>query len=137
MHQAHAAQHVRRLGELDVVVADDLDAVAPRVEKVEKPPGQRLNPCIGQRRANRFLVVDHKSEMPAVVSGLGAAFLQREELVAEIDEGRAVALAAKLKIEQSAVESQSLFNIADFESDMIETDGARFSRLGHRTLREL
>ena len=36
MRQAHAAQYVRRLGELDVVVADDLDAVAPRIEEVEK-----------------------------------------------------------------------------------------------------
>jgi hypothetical protein len=34
MRQSHAAQHVRRLGELKVVVADNLYAVAPWVEKV-------------------------------------------------------------------------------------------------------
>ena len=34
--QAHASQDMRCLGELDVVVADDLDAVAPRVEEVQE-----------------------------------------------------------------------------------------------------
>ena len=49
MRQSHAAQHVRRLGELDIVRADDLDAVAPWVEKIEKGPGKRLNPRVGHR----------------------------------------------------------------------------------------
>ena len=62
MRQSHAAQHVRRLGELDIVVADDLDAIAPRVEKVEKRAGQGLDPRIGQRLADGILVVDHKSK---------------------------------------------------------------------------
>src|SRR5262245_980188 len=37
--EPHAAQHIRCLGELDVVVADDLDAVAPWVEEIEKLTG--------------------------------------------------------------------------------------------------
>ena len=73
--------------------------------------------------------------MAAVVGGLGAAFLEREELIAQIDEGRGVALAPKLEVEQSTVEGQSLFDIADLERDMIETDGACFARVEHRTLR--
>ena len=36
--EAHAAQHVRRLGELDVRILDDLDAVAPGVEEIEERP---------------------------------------------------------------------------------------------------
>src|SRR5208282_1807029 len=36
IRQSHAAQHVRRLGELDVVVANDLDAVAPGIAEVEE-----------------------------------------------------------------------------------------------------
>src|SRR5258706_13316692 len=32
--KAHAAQHVGGLGELDVVVADDLDAVAPGIAEI-------------------------------------------------------------------------------------------------------
>ena len=41
--QSHPAQHVRRFAELDVVVADDLDAVAPRVLEVEKSAGKNLD----------------------------------------------------------------------------------------------
>src|SRR2546423_727220 len=137
MRQPHAAQHVQRLGELDVVVADDLDAIAPRVEKVEKPAGQRLNARVSQRFADCVLIVDHQSKMAPVVSALGTALLEREELVAQIDEGRGRALTPKLEIEQSTVKSQSLFDITDLESDMVEANGARFSRFGHRILRQL
>ena len=38
---AHAFQHIRRFRELDVLVADDLDAVAPGIEEIEEAPGQR------------------------------------------------------------------------------------------------
>src|SRR5882724_1213241 len=137
MRQPHAAQYVWRLGELDVVVTDDLDAVAPRIEKVEKPTGEGLDARVGQRLADGVLVVDHKPKMAAVISGLDAALLQREKLIAKIDEGRGAALAPKFEIEQSAVESQSLFNVTDLESDMIETNGARLSCLGHRALQQL
>jgi hypothetical protein len=34
MRQTHATQHIGSLSELDVVIADDLDAVAPGVAKV-------------------------------------------------------------------------------------------------------
>jgi hypothetical protein len=56
MRQSHAAQDVRRLGELDIVVTDNLDAIAPWVEKVEKRAGQRLDACFGQRLADDILV---------------------------------------------------------------------------------
>jgi hypothetical protein len=39
MRQPHAAQDVRRLSELDIVIADDLYAVAPGVEEIEKLAG--------------------------------------------------------------------------------------------------
>jgi len=129
MRQSHAAQHVRRLGELDVVIADNLDAVAPRVEKVEKRAGQRLDSRIGQRLADGILVVDHKPKMAAFVSRLSTALLQCKELVAQIDEGRTAALAPKLEVEQSTVESQSLFDITNFERYVVETNGVRLSAM--------
>src|ERR1700686_1432540 len=132
MRQSHAAQHVRRLGELDVVVADDFYAVAPRVEEVKKLARQRLDACVGQRLADCVLIVDRKSKMATVISGLRTTLLEREELVAQIDEGRSAAFAPKFKIEQSAVENQSLFDITDLEGYMIETNGARFSCFRHR-----
>src|ERR1043166_2674139 len=136
MRQSHAAQHVRRLGELDVVIADDLYAIAPGIEKVEEPAGQRIDARVGQRLSDCVLIVDHKSKVTAVVSGLGAALLKREKLVTKIDEGRCAALAPKFEIEQSTIESQGLVDITDLESDMIETNGARFSCFRHRALQQ-
>jgi hypothetical protein len=104
MRQSHAAQHVWRLGELDIVVTDNLDAIAPWVEKVEKRSRQRLDPGIGQSLADCIFVVDHKSEMAALVSRLSSAFLHCEELVAEVDEGRSAAFAPKLEVQQSEPE---------------------------------
>src|SRR5712671_1432886 len=137
MRQSHPAQYVWRLGKLDIVVADDLYPVPPRVEKVEEPAGQRIDARAGQCRADCFLVVDHKSKMATVVSGLGTALLQREELVAKVDESRSAALAPKFEIEQSTIESQGFFDIANLESDVIETNGSRFSWLRHGTLQRL
>src|SRR5512144_2827968 len=133
MRQPHAAQHVRRLRELDIVVPDDLDAVAPRIEKIEKRTRQRFDAGIGQRFADGgLLVIDHKSKMAAVVGGLSTALLERKELVAQIDEGRCLALAAKLEVEQATIEGQSLFDVTNFDSDMVETDGTRFLCFRHK-----
>src|SRR6185437_1086135 len=41
VRQPEAAQDVRRLRELDVVVANDLHPVAPGIEEIQKPPRQR------------------------------------------------------------------------------------------------
>src|SRR5262249_25608783 len=82
MCQPHAAQYVWRLTELDVLVCNDLYAIAPRVHKIEKRAGQWFNIRIDQRLADRFLVIDHKSKMAAVVSRLLTALLKCKELVA-------------------------------------------------------
>jgi hypothetical protein len=68
---------------------------------------------------------------------VGTALLQCEELVAQIDECRSAALAPKFEIEQSTVESQSLFDITDFERYVVETNGARFSCFNHGALHQL
>ena len=104
------------------------------VEKVEKRAGQRLDPSVGQCFADCILVIDHESKMAALVGRLSTALLQGEELVAQIDEGRSGALAPKFELEQSTVESQSLFDITDFERYVVETDGARFSCFIHGAL---
>jgi uncharacterized membrane protein YccF (DUF307 family) len=115
MRQSHAAQHVWRLSELDVVVGNNFYAVAPGVEKIEKRARQRFDSYISQRLADRILVVDHKSKMAPVVSRLSTAFLERQELIAQIDECRSGTLAAKLEVEQSTVKSQSLLDITNLE----------------------
>jgi hypothetical protein len=72
--------------------------------------------------------------MAAPVSGLGTSLLERQELVAQIDEGRGGALAPKFELQQSTVENQSLLYITDLERYVVETNGARFSCFSHGAL---
>src|SRR6185312_327537 len=104
LRQPHAAQNVWSLGELDIVVAHDLDAIAPRVAEIQKRTVDRLYPRGLEGSARRLLVVDNEAEMPAVISGLFASRLQRDELVPKIDEGHRLALVAQLKIKDAAIE---------------------------------
>ena len=129
--QAHAAQNMRRLGELDVVVADDLDAVAPRVEEVQEAPGKDLDASSGQCCAHSFLVIDHQPEVSPIVAGLLAAFLKGKKLIAQIDESGVLALAAQREFKQAAVEGQSLLDVAHLERDVVQSNSAGFAGLGH------
>src|SRR5262245_66030788 len=108
MRQPHPAQHVWRFGELDVVVADDLNPVAPWIAEIKEPPRQHLDPRVSQGFAHGFLVVHDKSEMTALIRRLPATLLQSEELIAKINERRVLALAAQFEVEQAAVERQRL-----------------------------
>src|SRR5438270_3660625 len=134
MRKLHAAEHIGRLGELDIIVADNLDAVAPGIAEIEKASGQRRDACLRQRLANRLLVVDDETEMAAVIGSLAAALLKRQELVAKVDESRILAPAAQLEIEQAAIEGQRLVDIANFEGDVIEPDCASLLGLRHELL---
>jgi hypothetical protein len=84
MSKPHAPQYVRRLTELDVVIGNDLNAIAPWVHEIEKRAGQWVNIRIAQRLADCFLVIDHKPKMAAVVSTLLTALLERKELVSSM-----------------------------------------------------
>jgi hypothetical protein len=55
-----------------------LEAIAPRVAKVEERPRQDFHACFGQRLADGVLVVNHESEMATLIRGLLAAFLARQ-----------------------------------------------------------
>jgi hypothetical protein len=81
-------------------------------------------------------LISHVTPM-SLATGKSTSLLQCEELVTRIDEGRSAAFASKLEIEQTAVESQSLLDIADLKSYMIETNGAGFSDLNHGALHQL
>jgi hypothetical protein len=72
--------------------------------------------------------------MTAIVCGLPAAFLQSEELVPQIDESHGVALAAQLEFEETPVERQRLFDVADFQCYVVESNGARPYVFGHQLL---
>ncbi len=63
--------------------------------------------------------------MTAIVGGLCAAFLKRNELVTQIDECCCSALASQFEVENATVESQRSVNVTDLQRDMIETYGTR------------
>jgi hypothetical protein len=72
--------------------------------------------------------------MTAIVGGLRTALLERNKLVAQIDERCCSALASKFEVENATVESQRSFNVTDLQSDVIETHGTRFLRCRHGAL---
>src|SRR5260221_10830160 len=78
--QPHAAQDMRRLGELDVGIVDHLDAVAPGVDEIEEGPRQQLAARRRDEVAYRRAVVDDDAEMPVLARLLGARLHQGDEL---------------------------------------------------------
>jgi len=60
----------------------------------------------------------------SVVGRLRTSLLQRDELIAEIDERHRLVLFPQLEIEQAAVENQRRFDVADLERDVIDSDVA-------------
>src|SRR5215469_424824 len=72
--------------------------------------------------------------MATIVSGLPAALLKCNKLIAQVDEGHGVTLAAQLEFEEATVERQRLVNISYLQRNMIEAYGARSSEVSHRNL---
>jgi hypothetical protein len=70
VHQAHATHHIRRLGELNIVVTDDLYSVAPGVPKIKERTIEWSNTSGLECFAGRLLVVDDETEMATIVCGL-------------------------------------------------------------------
>src|SRR5262249_11731741 len=86
VHQAHPTQHIGRLGELDVVVTDDLYSITPGVPKIKERTVKWGNTSCLDCLAGRLLVVDDETEVTTIVCGLLAALLQGNELIAQVDE---------------------------------------------------
>jgi hypothetical protein len=82
VREAHPAQHVRCLGELDVFIADDLNPITPGVAKVEETSGEQRDTSRLERLESRLLVIDDQTEMATIVRGLLTAFLKRNKLIA-------------------------------------------------------
>jgi Ca2+-binding RTX toxin-like protein len=63
--------------------------------------------------------------MAVVVRRLPAPLRERDELVAEVDEGRPARPATERQLEDPAVELKCLVDVADFERNVIDPDGSR------------
>src|ERR1700746_4205800 len=106
MRQAHATQHIGCLGELNIVITNDLHSVAPGVPKIEERTVKYGNTRCLECLAGRFFVVHDETEVAAIVRGLPAALLQGNKLIAQVDEGHGVTLAEHFKFEDAAIERQ-------------------------------
>src|SRR5215470_4241245 len=122
------------LRELDVVVADDLDAVAPRIAEVKKGAVERNDAGRLESATGRLFIVDYQAEVAAIVRRLLAPLLEGNKLVTQIDEGHVVTLAAQLELEELTVKCQRLVDVAYLQRYMIEAHDARSRGFYHRTL---
>ena len=131
--EPHAAQDMRRLGELDVRVFDDFEPVAPWIEEVEERTLDHA--CAG--RLGEFddarTVIDDKADMAALdVLSCGPVHQRHvDELVAHVDEGVALALAAQGEIENPPIPVERLIDVADLDRDMIDADQPWFVAFAH------
>src|SRR5690242_4768945 len=106
MRQTHPTQHIGRLRELDVVVTDDLYSVAPWITKVKERTVKWGNTGCLECLAGSLLVVDDETEVSTIISGLPPALLKSNKLIAQIDEGHGIALAAQFEFENTPIECQ-------------------------------
>src|SRR6516225_1988648 len=120
--EAHRAQDMRRLGELDIGILDHLDAVSPRIEKVEKGSRHQLAAGRFDPVAHTRPVVDDEPEMAAPVLVRFADLHHVDELVAELDKGVARPFCPELEVEDLAVEIERLIDVADLDRDVVDAD---------------
>ena len=132
----HSAQHVGRLGELDIVVADDLDSIAPRIEEIEKRTRQRLDARAASALRTASLSSTTSPKWRPSSAACLRPFCSARNWSPRSMNAEVFALAAQLELEQTAVEGQRLLDVADLERNMVETDGARFPCFRHGSLRQ-
>ncbi len=73
--------------------------------------------------------------MACSVARLRPALHEREELVADVDEGGALRTASELEVEQSAVEVECAVDVVDLERDVVDADEPRPGRVVHGRIR--
>jgi hypothetical protein len=71
---------------LNIIVADDLDAVAPGIAEVKEMAVYWGYAGCVEGAPGCLLVIDHETEMAASVCTLIPSLLQGDELIAQIDE---------------------------------------------------
>ena len=121
------------LGELHVGISHDLDVVAPGVDEVEVPI--RRGHAGGLGRGHHGAAVHDQAAMALRVGCLRAAADERQELIAQVDEGHDHAAlvvlvgAPQVEFQHVPVEAQSLLDLADFQGDVVQADEPGFVRV--------
>src|SRR4029450_183977 len=123
--EAHAAQHLGGLREVDVRVVDDLDVVAPGVAEVKPATREDFGAGCLERLARRLLVVDDEPEVPVRVRRLRSSLREGDELIADVDERHPSEVAPELELEDPAVPLERLVDVADFQRDVVDANEPR------------
>src|SRR4051812_6649945 len=116
---------MRGLAKLDVGIGDDLDAVAPGIDEVEKRPVHHARAGGLRELTHPAAVVNHQPEMPLPILVRRLGFHQRQKPIAEIDEGLTVAAPAQAEVENASIEGKRLLDVTDFKGDVIDANEAR------------
>src|SRR6056297_1946587 len=119
--ELHAGQDAIGFRELDVLVSDDLNAIAPRVPEIKETVRHDIYTHLFDAPLDKRLVRDYQAEMTVRVPRLLVDFRQSEELIAHIDKRHGLALATQFEVEERAVKGERLFNVTNFERDVIDT----------------
>src|SRR5579885_3324299 len=102
--------------------------------KSRKGPHQ-TRACRLCERPDLRSVVHHHAEVPLPVLVRRLGLHERDELVAHVDKGLALAAAAELELENLPIEIERCIDIAHLEGDMVHADEFRpprcISGLGH------
>ena len=106
----------------DLVVLHDLHAIAERIAEVEARTQQQVDPLGGERAPRALLVVDDEPEVPVLA---GAGREQRDELIAQVEEGATVRALHAPELEQPAVERDRAVHIVDLERNVVDAHRAR------------
>ena len=117
--KTNATEHTLRLRELHLAVFHDLPLISPRVEKVVT--ADHLRPRGSRAPNDRRLVVDDEAVV-AGCEGLVCA-LERDELVAHIDERHPATSTAQLEaVHEASEELEHLVDVSDLHSHMVDAD---------------
>ena len=116
--EAHALEDLRRLRELDVLVGDDLEVVAPWVANpVPADVGSRFSGGL----ESAVSVIDDQPEVTVVVGFLPSTLGERDELIPDVDERHAPGPSAQRELEDPAVEVQRLLDVPDLQRDVVDS----------------
>jgi hypothetical protein len=77
----------------------------------------------------RLLVVHHEPEVRRLAR---AGRHQRDELIADVDEGRALHSPAQVEVEQAPVQLERHVDITDLQGDVVDADEPRSHRSSSR-----
>ena len=99
--------------------------VAPRIVKVEAAAREDLDAGGFERSTRGLLVLDDEPEVACSVRLPRLTLHERDELVADVDEGGTMRPPAQRELEDLPVEVQRFLDVSDLERDVVDPGETR------------